>query len=306
VIDRILDTLADRARFLSLLFTGIGILFAAYYWLQLTTTVGLPVDVVEYWQADPNNLYPHPELLHENGYNYSPAFELVVGWGRLLPFETFTAIWRAILLIALVWLAGPFAAFVLFLYPVASEVNAGNIQLLLAAAIVLGFRGGGWPATWAFVLLTKVTPGVGLLWFALRRRWRDLAVAIGVTAAIVVVTFAIWPERWFGWVALLLEGSPPPVPPFNLPLLPRLAAAAAVVVLAAWRGWRWPVVVGAMLALPAFFTLSPALLVGVLPFAREALGRWAQGRSARHDETLRAQGNLPFDVFSIRDPNHPG
>ena len=43
-------------------------------------------------------------------------------------------------------------------------------------AIVLGFR---WPFTWAFVLLTKVTPGVGLLWFAVRREWRSLAIALG-------------------------------------------------------------------------------------------------------------------------------
>ncbi len=34
--------------------------------------------------------------------------------------------------------AGPFTIFVLFLSPVASEINAGNVQILLAAAVVLG------------------------------------------------------------------------------------------------------------------------------------------------------------------------
>jgi hypothetical protein len=280
MIARVLDVLAGRARFIGLVFTGIGIVFAAFYWVQLTSGGGSPVDALQYWKANPNDLYPHPELLHENGYNYSPAFELVIGWGRLLDLPTFVAIWRAVLLVALVWLAGPFTVFVLFTVPVASEVNAANIQLLLAVAIVLGFRGGPWAASWAFVLLTKVTPGVGLLWFALRRRWRDLVIGLGVTAAIVVVTFVVWPDRWFGWVRLLLEGSPPPVPPYNLPLLPRLAAAVAIVVFGAWRGWRWPVVVAGMLALPAFFALSPSMLVGVLPFARESLGRWAAHRHA--------------------------
>ena len=104
-----------------------------------------------------------------DGYYYSPAFEFVVGWGRLLPFEVFVAIWRAILLGILVYLAGPFTIFVLFTVPVASEINAGNIQLMLALAVVLGFR---WQATWAFVVLTKLTPGIGALWFALRRQWR--------------------------------------------------------------------------------------------------------------------------------------
>jgi hypothetical protein len=176
--------------------------------------------------------------------------------------------------------------FVLFTFPVASELNAGNIQLLLAAAIVLGFRGGprtSWPATWAFVLLTKVTPGVGLLWFALRRQWRSLAVALGVTAAVAIVTFAIWPDRWFGWLGLITAGSPAPVPPFYLPFWPRFAVAVVIVAVAAWRGWRWPVVVAGCLALPQFYTLSPSMLVGVIPFARESFGRWATARRSVAD-----------------------
>jgi hypothetical protein len=280
-VTRLLDAAARRARFVSLLFTGIGIVFAAYYWLQLTTTTALPVDVRWYWEANPANLYPHPELLQQNGYNYSPAFELIVGWGRLLPFDVFVAIWRAILLATFVWLAGPFAGIVLFTVPLASEVNAGNIQILLAAAVVLGLRGGAWSATWAFVLLTKVTPGVGLLWLGLRRRWRDLAIAVAVTVAIAGATFLLWPDRWFGWFALMTAGSPPPVPPYNLAFWPRFAVAVVVVAVGAWRGWRWPVVVGATLALPAFYTISPSMLVGVLPFLRQALGRWAARRSER-------------------------
>jgi hypothetical protein len=216
---------------------------------------------------------------------------VLVGWGRHLPFEAFAAIWRAILLAVFVWLAGPLAAPIMFLPPVASEINAGNIQILLAAAIVVGFRGpAGWTAGWAFVLLTKVSPGVGLLWFALRRRWRDLAIALGATAAIAAVTFALWPDRWLAWLNLLVAGgSPPPLAPYYLPYLPRLAAAAAIVVIAGWRGWRWPVVVAAMLALPAFYFLSPSILVGTLPFAREAAGRWRERRRAAAAERLRAQ-----------------
>ena len=63
--------------------------------------------------------------------------------------------------------------------PVLFEFYLGNVHLLLALAIVLGFR---WPAAWAFVLLTKITPGIGLLWFAVRREWRSLAIALGATA----------------------------------------------------------------------------------------------------------------------------
>ena len=261
-----------------------GIAAALYYWWFLLGN-GSPVDAHAYWIANPGNLYPN-QALARDGYYYSPAFEYVVAWGRQLPFDVFVAVWRALALAALVYLAGPFTILVLFLGPVASEVNAGNIQILLALAVVLGFR---WPAAWAFVLLTKVSPGVGLLWFALRRQWRALAVALGVTAAIALVSLAQDPAAWRGWIALITDGQMPSVAPFYLPLTVRLPVALAFVVAGGVTGRRWPVVVGATLALPVVYYLSASMLVGVLPFAREALGRqlaahgWTleRGRSAR-------------------------
>jgi len=259
---------------------GLGIFLAAGYWYLLTRDGGSPVDALAYWSANPSDLYHNPAL--QRGYNYSPAWELVIGWGRLLPFATFVAIFRAVILAALVWLAGPLTLFVLLLSPVASEVNAGNIQFLLAAAIVLSFRKADWwGGTWAFVLLTKVTPGIGLLWFALRREWRKLAWAIGVTGGIAILTFAIWPDRWFAWFGLLGAGTgSTSVSPYYWPFWLRLPFAIAFVLLGAWRGWRWPVVVAGTLALPIFFSLSPSMLVGVLPFLREATGRWLVRRDA--------------------------
>lgn len=257
----------------SLFMTGLGIVLAAAYWWQLTTTGGSPVDARWYWSADPANLYPNPELGERNGYNYSPAFELVAGWGRLLPLEVFVALWRAMLLAALVWLAGPFTVPVLFTVPVASEINAGNIQLLLALAVVAGFR---WPAAWAFVILTKVSPGLALAWFVLQRRWRALAVALGATGAIAVVAVALWPDRWAGYLQLLGGHPAPSVWPWHLTFWDRLPWAIGILVVGAWRGWRWPVVVAATVALPVFYALSPSMLVGVLPFLRESTGRWVR------------------------------
>jgi hypothetical protein len=265
---------------------GLGAAIAVFYWWQLNQT-GNSVDAHAYWIADPNNLYPHPELLEKNGYEYSPAFELVIGWGRLLPFAVFAAIWRGILLATLVWLAGPLTLFVIFVPAVASEINAGNIQILLAAAIVLGFR---WPGTWAFVILTKVSPGIGLAWFLLRRQWRQFAIAVGLSAAIALVTFVIWPGRWFDYAKLLTAGTPPPVSPFYWSFWVRLPFAVGFVLLGAWRGWRWPVVVAAMFALPQFYFISPSLLVGVLPFLRSATGRWLD-RRRQAPERLREQAN---------------
>ena len=72
----------------------------------------------------------------------------------------------------LYWLVRPWPwALLILLLPWTYELFVGQVHLFIAAAIVLGFR---WPALWAFNILTKVTPGVGLLWFLVRREWRSL------------------------------------------------------------------------------------------------------------------------------------
>ena len=112
-------------------------------------------------------------------YPYSPAFAQLVYPLNLLPWTWFVAAWTALLIGAVWLLTGP----QLFLFGKvvgAMEIAGGNISLLLAAAIVPGFR---YPWTWAFVLLTKITPGIGLLWFVLRREWRQLVIALGATVA---------------------------------------------------------------------------------------------------------------------------
>ena len=87
----------------------------------------------------------------------------------------------------------------------AMEIAGGNVSLLLTLAIVAGFRR---PWTWAFVLLTKITPGVGLLWFALRREWRQLAIALGRDGgASSRVSYLAQPGAWRDWVALLAANT---------------------------------------------------------------------------------------------------
>ena len=136
-----------------------------------------------YWQATLANPYLHCDWNDPIAYVYSPAFLQLVSPLTALPWQAFMAVWTAILVAAVRFLTGPRLLAAGLLFPFAAmEVAGGNVSLLLAAAIVLGFR---WPAAWAIVLLTKITPGIGLLWFAVRREWRSLAIALGATAAIV-------------------------------------------------------------------------------------------------------------------------
>jgi hypothetical protein len=269
----------------------VGILAAVWVWVTYTFgPLSQPVDVRYYWAADPAHLYPNPQLAEKNGYNYSPVFEYMVALGRLLPFEAFVAVWRAILLATLVYLAGPLTVFVLFTVPVASEINAGNIQILLALAVVLGFR---FPAAWAFVLLTKVSPGVGLLWFAVRREWRALGIVTATTATLVAVSLITHGSQWPSYLELITSGQAPAVAPYYVSLWIRLPVSIALVTVGALGGWRWTVPVAAMLALPVFYIISWSMLVGVLPFARQAAGRWLARRGITLERRSTARLQMP-------------
>ena len=148
---------------------------ALVVWVVITFTGGTPVDARSYYTADLAGPYWKTSF----AFLYSPAAAQVTAPFQALPFGEFVAIVRALELVATVALAGPFFPIVVFWSPLASEINAANINMLIVAVAVWGLR---WPSLWALVLLTKVTPGVGLVWFAARREWRHLAIASGVDA----------------------------------------------------------------------------------------------------------------------------
>ena len=58
--------------------------------------------------------------------------------------------------------------------PVLLMIVQGQLDMVFAVVAVLGLR---WPALWAVPLLTKITPGIGIVWFLVRREWRSLAIA---------------------------------------------------------------------------------------------------------------------------------
>ena len=149
---------------------------------------------------------------------------------------------------------------------------------------MLGFR---WAGAWAFVLLTKASCGVGLLWFVVRREWRPLLVAGIVTGALVLASLVTHGSQWPGYIDLVTSGASPAVAPYYLPLWVRLPPAIALIVIGARLGWRWTVVAGSTLALPVFYIISWSMLVGMLPFIREAGGHWLAGRGWSLERTRR-------------------
>ena len=209
-------------------------------------------------------------------YPYSPAFAQLVYPLNLLPWPVFVAAWTALLLAAVFFLTGP-RLLLLGLVLGAMEIAGGNISLLLTVAIVAGFR---YPWTWAFVILTKITPGIGLLWFALRREWRQLGIALGATAAIVAASYLLMPGAWQDWIALLAAntgkgGTWAAVP---IPLVIRGPVGVALLIWGAPRNQRWVVPIAAMLALPALWYGSLSMVLGVIPLTtpEERRRGWAR------------------------------
>lgn len=202
-------------------------------------------------------------------YLYSPAFVQVLSPVLALAWPQFLALWTVLLMGAMLVLAGP-VVFALMLPLAFFELWGGNIHLLLALAIVIGFRH---PSAWAFVLLTKVTPGIGLLWFAVRGEWKRLGIALGATALVIGLSWLIDPAGWAAWLEFLgrQAGSPAPAGSIAIPIGLRLPLAAIVIVVAAVTDRRWLVPVGALLAMPVLWWGGLSVLIAIAALERERI-----------------------------------
>jgi hypothetical protein len=261
-------------------------------------TLGPGQDAHAYWLALRGASYvPYAATPGEYGaYLYSPAFLQTLSPVLAFAWPQFLSLWTALLLGALLVLCGPFL-FVLALPVAFFEIWGGNIHLLLALAIVVGFRH---PASWAFVLLTKVTPGVGLIWFGVRREWRHLAIAGAATTLVIGLSLAIDRHAWQGWLDLLSAQAPsaPPRGSIAIPIGLRLPVAASIIVFAAAYDRRWLVPVGVFLAMPVLWWGGVSILMASVALERQSIERQlleviARLRTARSTERPVARRAAP-------------
>jgi hypothetical protein len=250
-----------------------GLLFAGYLFLVVAPQTGtFGFDAYAYWSVDPND--PYTKTAGELGaFPYSPVAARLFSIAGLVPFWVFLWIWTAILVATVIWLGWRSALVVFAFPPVALEIYHGNVHLLMAAAVVIGFR---YPAAWIVVLLTKVSPGVGLLWFAARAEWRKLAWALGVTGVVVAISLAVDSKLWVEWISDSLlataKGSPlnqVSIPP---PIWIRLPIAAVIVVWGARTDRAWTVPVAVTLGLPILWPTGFAILAALWPIAQRRPG----------------------------------
>jgi hypothetical protein len=240
------------------LLTALGVSGALLVWMVYLQYGGNPTDALDYYSTNLAAPYP-PGTFH---FPYPPVAIQAMAPLLGLPFKAFVALLRAAELAALVLLTGPATIVALFLPPVAAEINAANINLLLAVAVVGGFR---WPVLWSVLLVTKPSAGVILLWPLVRREWRPLAIAIAPAAIVSIVSFALQPHVWLDWLAYLPGYGDTPGWPFPIAIWPRLPVAIVLVIWGARSDRQWMAVLGTILAWPRLYFLSIALLVALLP-----------------------------------------
>lgn len=182
---------------------------------------------------------------------YAPPWAVIMAPLSMLDPYAFTALLLALQVLALRYVAGSWtnAALCGWLPFVPRELATGNIDLIMAAAILAGMRAlPGSGAANVFFALAKFSSVLAV------RRWREAAVAAAVLVALTLPWLYLWPE----WLDKLLHTSPLDI---WVPLWLRLPVAG--VLLALRRPWARAAAAG--LATPAFYYQSPVLL---LPAAR--------------------------------------
>jgi hypothetical protein len=243
------------------------------------------IDSRIYWSASLDALYPAAAWASgDPAYVYLPPLAQLLAPLHFLPFEVFQAAWTLLLFGCLWYCAGRWSWLLLALgvagsiFGLPDEVTAtfayslnGNVQLILAAAIVASLRN---PALWTMPLLTKPTMGVGLLWYAFRREWRSLVVALAATILVVLVSFLLAPHLWFDFAQFALRNgamnSELPLVPVPLPI--RMAMSVGLLLWAAPRDYRWAVPLAAGWAIPLLYAGTyVAIWIGAIRLVRPAV-----------------------------------
>jgi glycosyl transferase family 87 len=273
-------------------------------------------DAHAYWAAWRNGVYSSAPG-QSDAFLYSPVFAQVVWPLTLLPWPLFFALWASAAVAVYAWLLAPLGRawatpLLLMCLP---EILYGNVYPYFALVAVFGLRR---PALWALPLLTKITPAVGIAWFATRREWGRLAVALGTAAALAAVSYMAAPGLWAEWARLLLhpDGFSDPTRVTAGPLLlvpPGLILALGVpvsvglTVFAARtnRAWLLPI---AMVLASTVFRFSGLAVLAAIPRLvvqnRPARGSSGVGscRAGRPGRALDPAGSSRPRALGLRSP----
>jgi len=241
----------DSARFRNdlLVVALAGWVFGLIVWWNGTAGRLLPGDDLSaYLRAGHDLVLGAPVYVGQIGqaaaFSYAPPWAVAFAVLAWLPGPLLQLLMTAIDLLALRYIVGGWRLMGLaFFYPVTvGVIISGNIEILIAASLVLAARGRSAPLV--VMAFAKLSPVLGLR----RSSWRSLVVVAAAGFLVTLPWLHLWPE----WIAYLLR-QPSAVPglnilgpwylrlPFALGLLalrrPWASALAAVVAMPSmWRG----------------------------------------------------------------------
>lgn len=181
-------------------------------------------DAVLAWRAG----QPVYDLRYTNvglPFTYPPFGMLVLSWTSFVSVGAATVVITALSVAALWlvlrqssgsagWIALPLVGAALWLEPVRSTLAFGQVNLVLAAAVVADAL--VVPARWRGVLsgmaiAVKLTPGVFLVYFLVTRQWRALVMAVASTALSGLLALVAAPsDSWHYWTQLVLQNRAGP------------------------------------------------------------------------------------------------
>jgi hypothetical protein len=178
-------------------------------WLNIGSVVGLAVfvmgygqhleapDARVYWEVRLPGAYTEGGTLYDYVFHYSPAFAWWIGPLQWVDFPTFATLVMAGQVAGLAYLVKPPIALALMAAQVPViwyTVTGGGLDLIAAAIFALALSR---PALWSILLLSKVTPGIGVAWHLFRGEWRSLAIAVLATLAVAVPALILFPAEWW-------------------------------------------------------------------------------------------------------------
>jgi hypothetical protein len=197
----------EGTRLLVWLAASVGYLFAA----RILLTWGLMgnggqggIDVVAYWQAGRHVAAGESVYTGIVGglgaYLYPPPLAQLLAVPSALPFAVFAWGWRIFELTCLRVAVGSWrnAGLALLLWPpVITEIDAGNVHLLIAAAVAQVIRSDG---RWVVPAALTKFASLAAVPLALRVDRRRFLVGVAAAFAIVAASFILAPDLWFSYL----------------------------------------------------------------------------------------------------------
>lgn len=247
-----------------------GWVFAVFAYLLITGgQLVAGVDLEAYIRAGQDLLAGRPVYTGEIGqrlvFSYAPPW--AVGFA-LLAWVPGWAMQLAVIVLDLLsirYLTGSWLrSGLVLLFPLTPFViAAGNIELMIAAAIVLAWRSGRVEPLVVFAL-AKIAPALAIP----PRRWRAAALAVGVAFLITLPWWWLWPE----WFQHLLRQPVVIAISIPIPWYFRLPVALALLLLRR----PWAAALAVVVAMPSLYLSTLLILLAPLRlFLDERAGRFA-------------------------------